>query len=155
MRTTYALSWRNLKQHPTRATLGALGVALGVAMVVAADTIGAAVRSAQSQSTAGIVAAQLEAALGAVGLVILAAAGFFFNAFAMSVTQRRRQIGALRSLGMTRRQVMALVLVEALLTGGVGTALGLVAAPLVCAGAAWLPARASLRSAVIEMVRKT
>jgi putative ABC transport system permease protein len=140
MRSTYTLSWRNLKQHPTRVTLSALGVALGVAMVVAADTIGAAVRSAgarvaQNQSTAGIVAAQLEAALGAVGLVILAAAGFVvFNAFAMSVAQRRHQIGALRSLGMTRRQVMALVLVEALITGGAGTVLGLVAGPLLGRG---------------------
>jgi putative ABC transport system permease protein len=73
--------------------------------------------------------------LNLVGLVILVAAGFVvLNAFAMSVTQRRRTIGLLRSVGMTRRQVMRLVLVEALLTGGLGTLLGLVGGPLLGRG---------------------
>ena len=71
-----------------------------------------------------------------VGVGITFAAGFLvFNAFAMSITQRRRQIGALRSLGMTRRQVMRLVLVEALVTGSAGTLVGLVAGPLLGRGA--------------------
>ncbi|MEE8392010.1 MAG: adenylate/guanylate cyclase domain-containing protein, partial [Anaerolineae bacterium] len=47
--------------------------------------------------------------------------------------------GALRALGMTRRQVMQLVLVEALLTGGIGTLLGLVAGPLLGGGLIALP----------------
>ncbi|MCP5076265.1 MAG: FtsX-like permease family protein, partial [Rhodobacteraceae bacterium] len=56
----------------------------------------------------------------------MAAAGFLiFNAFAMTVTQRRRQIGILRSLGMTRKQVLRQVQTEALMIGAAGTLLGL------------------------------
>ncbi|MEJ2750381.1 MAG: ABC transporter permease, partial [Anaerolineae bacterium] len=66
-----------------------------------------------------------------IGLVILGAAGFLiFNAFAMSVAQRRQQIVILRSLGMTRRQVLRQIQVEALLVGGAGTLLGLFLGPL-------------------------
>lgn len=66
-----------------------------------------------------------------VGIIILFAAGFvILNAFAMSVTARTREIGALRSLGMTRRQVLRSVLMEAGL-------LGLSGAILVC----WLGLR--------------
>jgi putative ABC transport system permease protein len=62
-----------------------------------------------------------------IGLV----AGFMvFNAFLMSITQRRQQIGALRALGMTRGQVMRLVLGEALLTAIIGTIVGVIAGPL-------------------------
>ena len=136
----WALTFRDMAQHRLRALLSAMAVALGVMMVVAADVTGEAITSAgermeASQSTAGILGAQLESLLGTVGLVILTVAGFLtFNAFAMSVTQRRQQIGVLRSLGMTRRQVMHTVLAEALLTGGAGTLLGLLAGPLLGRG---------------------
>ncbi len=135
-----ALSLRNLSHHRLRTTLSALAVALGVAMTVAADVIGQAITHAgqeleTSQNTAGMLGAQLESLLTLTGLVILAVAGFLvFNAFAMSITQRRRQIGALRSLGMTRKQVMRLLLVEALITGGLGTLVGLIAGPLLGRG---------------------
>jgi putative ABC transport system permease protein len=136
----WTITWRSLTTQRARTVLSALAIALGVMMVVAADVTGRAVtrfgnQVEESQSTAGILGAQLEMWLGAVGLVILAVAAFLvFNAFAMSVTQRRRQIGVLRSLGMTRRQVMRTVLTEALLTGLAGTILGLIAGPLVGRG---------------------
>jgi hypothetical protein len=120
--------------------LSALAVALGVMMTVAANVTGKAITTLgeavdNSQSTAGILGAQLESWLGAVGLAIMAVAGFLvFNAFALSVPQRRQQIGALRALAMTRRRVMYLVLGEALLVGGMGTLLGLVAGPLLGRG---------------------
>ena len=139
MHSVNALALRNL-QHRLRTALGALAVALGVIMVVAADVTGQAVTSfgeamEGSHSTAGILGAQLEQWLGAVGLVILAVAAFLvFNAFAMSVTQRQRQIGLLRSLGLTRRQVMRGVYLEATLVGGAGTVLGLVVGPTVGRG---------------------
>lgn len=66
-----------------------------------------------------------------IGVGVSIAAGFvIYNAFAMAVSQRRRQIGALRSLGMTRVQVMKVVLLEALVIAVLGTALGLVIGPL-------------------------
>jgi putative ABC transport system permease protein len=48
-----------------------------------------------------------------------------FNAFNVSVTRRRRDIGTLRALGATPRQVQALFLAEALLLGTLGGILGL------------------------------
>lgn len=47
-----------------------------------------------------------------------------FNAFSVSVTQRRTQIGIMRALGVTRGQVRALFLGEGLLLGVVGSVLG-------------------------------
>ena len=50
-----------------------------------------------------------------------------FNAFNVAVNRRRRDIGTLRALGATPRQVQSLFLVEALLVGIVGGALGCLA----------------------------
>ena len=69
--------------------------------------------------------------LTGVGYMLMAAASFLvFNTFAMTITQRQQQIGALRSLGMTRRQIMQLVLLEALILGGLGTIVGLIVGPM-------------------------
>ncbi|MEE8389437.1 MAG: FtsX-like permease family protein, partial [Anaerolineae bacterium] len=136
---TWTMAWRNLEQGRTRTILSALAVALGVAMIIAADVIASAIFSAHQKSATGqnveFFAEMFDFGLTIVGVAILVAAGFLiFNAFAMAITQRKRQIGALRALGMTRRQVMRLVLVEALLIGGIGTLLGLVAGPLLGGG---------------------
>ena len=136
---TWTMAWRNLEQSRLRTALSALAVALGVAMIIAADVIADAARNAlqavDERNLTAFVSELVDRSLTIVGLVILVAAGFLvFNAFAMAVTQRRRQIGLLRSLGMTRRQVLQLVFVEALVTGGAGTLLGLVAGPLLGRG---------------------
>ena len=59
-------------------------------------------------------------------IILLAGAFLVFNAFAITLAERRREIGQLRALGMTRRQVMAQTLLEAALTALFGSALGLV-----------------------------
>jgi len=61
------------------------------------------------------------------GLSLVAGGFIILNAFLMSVGERRRQLALLRALGATRRQVTRLLLHEALVLGGLGTALGLVA----------------------------
>ncbi|MBN1888343.1 MAG: FtsX-like permease family protein [Thermoflexales bacterium] len=127
-----SLAWRNLQEHRARTVLSMLAVALAVAMTIAADVISRSLITLLTQvedvkAVAAGLFGQVDTVLGMIGLAVSAAAGFMvLNAFLMSITQRRRQIGVLRSLGMTRGQVMHLVLVEALLVGGAGTLLGVV-----------------------------
>ena len=59
-----------------------------------------------------------------------------YNAFSIAVTQRRAEIGVLRALGATRGKVLALFLGEGLLTGAIGSALGLVFGRLLARGVA-------------------
>ncbi len=141
MRSLNRLAWRNLAQHRLRTTLTALAVALGVAATVAADVVRAALMnslagSADAQKFMAGLVEQLGVTLQMIGVGITLAAGFLiFNAFAMAVTQRRQQIGGLRALGMTRRQVLGLVLVESLTVGTLGTLFGLIAGPFLGRGA--------------------
>lgn len=66
-----------------------------------------------------------------IGLNFLSAMALFvgafliYNAFSMTVVERTREFGMLRTLGMTRRQVIFQVLVEAVTMGVVGSLLGL------------------------------
>ncbi|MFQ5408211.1 MAG: ABC transporter permease [Anaerolineales bacterium] len=61
--------------------------------------------------------------LGLIGIVV-AALGVI-NTLMMNVLERRREIGGLRSLGMTRWQVGKMVLAEAATLGAIGGAIGL------------------------------
>ena len=49
-----------------------------------------------------------------------------YNTFAIAVTQRRSEIGILRALGATRRQIRTLFLTESAITGLAGTMVGVV-----------------------------
>jgi putative ABC transport system permease protein len=62
----------------------------------------------------------------AVVAVIVAALGIV-NTLTMGVVERIREIGVLRAIGMTRRQVMRMVVVEASILGVVGVVLGSIA----------------------------
>jgi putative ABC transport system permease protein len=132
--TFHVLAYRNLRAHAARTLLSALAVALGAAMLVATSVFRSGIEAAW---TAGankfaFITEISNLTFGGVGLMMLGAAGFLiYNAFAMSVTQQQRQIGLLRAVGMTRAQVLRLVLVEALFTGGLGTALGVLGGPWV------------------------
>ncbi|MFQ5575455.1 MAG: FtsX-like permease family protein, partial [Anaerolineae bacterium] len=136
----WTLAWRSLDAHRTRAVLSAVAVGLSVTMIIATDVISGAIinilaRSEDVQAAMGGLLEQLDGLLAIVGVAISGTAAFLvFNVFAMSVAQRRQQIGSLRSLGMIRRQVMALILSEALIVSGVGSALGLLLGPLVGRG---------------------
>jgi putative ABC transport system permease protein len=48
-----------------------------------------------------------------------------YNTFAVAVTERRTEIGTLRALGATRRQVIELFLIESAIAGLVGSILGI------------------------------
>lgn len=63
--------------------------------------------------------------LGALSLLALVVGMFLvYNTAAFAVVQRREQLGVLRALGVTRGEVMGLVLGEALATGLAATAVG-------------------------------
>lgn len=132
-RHLYSLAWRNLQEQRLRAIFSATAVALGVAMIIAAKVASSGILASLDEG-AGILTFFIETMdiiFLIIGLVILAAAGFLiFNAFAMTVAQRRQQIGILRSLGMTRRQVLRQIQTEALIIGAIGTLLGLFWGPL-------------------------
>jgi len=49
------------------------------------------------------------------------------NTLAIGVIERRREIGMLRAVGATRRQVRRVILVEALILAAIGVAFGLLA----------------------------
>ncbi|MCJ7624969.1 MAG: ABC transporter permease [Anaerolineaceae bacterium] len=92
----------------------------------------------------------IQGGLVVVGLIILFAAGFvIMNAFAMSVTARVHEIGALRALGMTRRQVFRSMLAEAGTLGTIGSAGGI----LLGLGLAWgvMKAMGSLEDVPFEV----
>ena len=57
-----------------------------------------------------------------------------FNTFSITVAQRTREFGMLRTLGAMRRQVLTSVLVEAFIIGLVGAAVGIVAGIGVASG---------------------
>jgi putative ABC transport system permease protein len=64
--------------------------------------------------------------LTALSLLALVVGMFLiYNTVTFSVVQRRSVLGSLRALGMTRREVYALILVEATALGVIGTAAGL------------------------------
>ncbi|MBF8283417.1 MAG: FtsX-like permease family protein, partial [Anaerolineales bacterium] len=129
------LAQRSIEQQRTRTILSILAITLGAVMTVGGDVISKAIVGAVSQSedvkaVAQGLFSQIDPILKGIGVGITLAAGFLvFNTFAMSITQRRQQIGALRSLGMTRAQVLRMVLAEAFLVGGAGTLLGLLIGP--------------------------
>lgn len=59
------------------------------------------------------------------GVIALFVGAFLiYNAFSMTVVERTREIGMLRTVGMTRRQVIVQILTEAGILGIVGAALG-------------------------------
>ncbi|MEQ1825023.1 MAG: FtsX-like permease family protein [Pirellula sp.] len=57
---------------------------------------------------------------------LLISAFIIYNTFQMNVGERRRQLGILRSLGATRKQVLWMIVREGLWLGAVGTVLGCV-----------------------------
>ncbi len=64
--------------------------------------------------------------LTALSLLALVVGMFLiYNTVSFSVVQRRPVLGILRALGMTRREIFAMILVEAASLGLIGTALGL------------------------------
>ncbi|MDT0269581.1 FtsX-like permease family protein [Streptomyces sp. DSM 44915] len=65
--------------------------------------------------------------LGFAGVAVLVGIFLIVNTFSMLVAQRTREIGLMRAVGTSRRQVNRSVLIEALLLGVIASAVGVVA----------------------------
>jgi putative ABC transport system permease protein len=80
------------------------------------------------------------------GLILAGSASLVYAVFASAARARRRQIGLLRAVGAERRQVLALLVTEAILLGLTGSGLGLVAGFLF----AWLSSGLVLRGSALS-----
>jgi putative ABC transport system permease protein len=67
-------------------------------------------------------------------MALFVGAFLIYNAFSMTVVERTREIGMLRTVGMTKRQVMVQILTEAGMLGIVGSLLGIGAGILLSQG---------------------
>jgi putative ABC transport system permease protein len=60
-------------------------------------------------------------------MIALFVGGFLiYNAFTMTIVERTQEIGLLRALGVSRRQVLRLVMIEAMLLGVIGSLFGVI-----------------------------
>ncbi|MFI8827633.1 ABC transporter permease [Streptomyces sp. NPDC053431] len=79
------------------------------------------------EDVAGFLDVMKYAMLGFAGIAFLVGIFLIVNTFSMLVAQRTREIGLMRAIGSSRRQINRSVLVEALLLGVVGSAAGVAA----------------------------
>lgn len=127
----FVLARRELAREWTRSLISSLSIALGVALIIAADLLSNAVTSEiektpEAQAITGFISEQLNVGLTAVGVVIAVGAGFIvFNTLSIAVTQRMADLGRLRAIGMTHKQGLSSIVVEAFLIGIVGVVLGI------------------------------
>ncbi|WP_086824935.1 ABC transporter permease [Streptomyces sp. NRRL B-24572] len=87
----------------------------------------AEVADAGRASMAGFLDVMKYAMLGFAGIAFLVGIFLIVNTFSMLVAQRTREIGLMRAIGSSRKQVNRSVLVEAFLLGVVGSAAGVAA----------------------------
>ena len=84
--------------------------------------------AAQESKDLSQILSYLTIALLVFGLIALLVGAFvIFNTFSMTVAQRTREFGMLRTIGASRRQILQAVVLEALLIGFAGSVLGLLA----------------------------
>ncbi|MFF3204762.1 ABC transporter permease [Streptomyces sp. NPDC002962] len=79
---------------------------------------------ANRESVGGFLDVMKYAMLGFAGIAFLVGIFLIINTFSMLVAQRTREIGLMRAIGSSRKQVNRSVLAEALLLGVVGSLLG-------------------------------
>jgi putative ABC transport system permease protein len=88
----------------------------------------AEVRS-QAKGTNEDIALVQKILLAFAGLALFVGAFVIFNTISTTVAQRTRELATVRTLGGSRRQVLGSVMLESLVVGAVGSAIGLVLGP--------------------------
>ncbi len=94
------------------------------------------------------------ALLGFAGIAFLVGIFLIINTFSMLVAQRTREIGLMRAIGSSRRQVNRSVLVEALLLGVVGSVLGVAAGVGIAVGLMKLMSTAGMNLSTDDLTVK-
>lgn len=61
-----------------------------------------------------------------IGIVVIATIAFIFNTFQISITERIREIGLLRTVGATKRQIQKLIIYEMGIYGVISVPLGII-----------------------------
>jgi len=89
------------------------------------DAKTAAEETSSNLDSLGFISVLRTALLGFAGIALLVGAFLIVNTFQMLVAQRTRELGLLRALGASRRQVNRSVRTEALLLGVIGSTLGI------------------------------
>ncbi|MEU3900903.1 FtsX-like permease family protein [Streptomyces sp. NPDC045251] len=95
------------------------------------------------------------AMLGFAGIAFLVGIFLIINTFSMLVAQRTREIGLMRAIGSSRRQVNRSVLVEAFLLGIVGSVLGVAAGVGIAVGLMKLMSAAGMNLSTDDLTIKT
>jgi putative ABC transport system permease protein len=103
-----------LRQH--------IGTALGPNYSIATKEEQAASGTSQISAFLSVVT---DALLAFAGIAVVVGIFLILNTFSMLVAQRTRELGLLRALGASRRQVTRAVLVEGLVVGALGATVGL------------------------------
>ncbi|MDH6627981.1 putative ABC transport system permease protein [Streptomyces sp. LBL] len=94
------------------------------------------------------------AMLGFAGIAFLVGIFLIINTFSMLVAQRTREIGLMRAIGSSRKQVNRSVLVEALLLGVVGSILGVGAGVGIAIGLMELMSAAGMNLSTADLTVK-
>ncbi|MFC7884934.1 ABC transporter permease [Streptomyces sp. NPDC057376] len=94
------------------------------------------------------------AMLGFAGIAFLVGIFLIINTFSMLVAQRTREIGLMRAIGSSRRQVNRSVLVEAFLLGIVGSVLGVAAGVGIAVGLMKLMSAAGMNLSTDDLTIK-
>src|SRR5690606_26173237 len=101
------------------------------------NTLGKSFKVSDGNLAGGVMASAAVgyAVFNLLGLIALFLGAFLiFNTFRTIVVERRRDLGMLRAIGATRRQITTLILVESAIQGVIGTILGLVLGYLMAMG---------------------
>jgi putative ABC transport system permease protein len=124
---------RNALRQPARTTRSTMGLVIGVTLVTTFAAGFAALRtSAHNWDQTAVQAAQTDEILRTVSVLMICvvaassaiAAVGFVSTMSLSVVQRTREIGLLRALGFTARQVRSMITKESIALLGTATVFG-------------------------------
>ncbi|WP_460797051.1 ABC transporter permease [Microbacterium sp. GXF0217] len=147
---TATLAAENALRYPERSSRMAIGVVMGVTLVTMFAVALESVKALLTTAGGGALDAQFTVIMDSfaavmmvlVGISAMIAAVGLVNLLTIGVVQRRRELGLLRSIGLSNRQVRRMILLEAAHITITATATGLVLGVLY----GWIAAQSLLGS---------